>query len=297
MTRITLASAILGTFLYLATSSTGQALVGPFKKKSVGVGPNECSSAREFITAHEYLKKHRESLGIEDQQIRHLAEQIAEGCTGAASRFIQTVELLRTVDLDGQTSFRAGLLMAAQPPPSAETFLKVFKTAYLQSELDLPLNKSLELAQALSVNFRGDAHRAGRDFDRLIRFCKRRDLALPLPKCGEYMVNLIQRTADFPLGVSSQFQSVFEILRTERQLQMPVGQAMELAGEIAATSPQASTNFISAYKYALSSGGMNLNPGEALNFARQISSLSHRENYDHPHQPVPQSSVLKSKTQ
>jgi len=230
-----------------------------------------CSTAREFITAREFLRE-RKDLGIPEDQAHRLTTQIAEGCSGAAQRFIRVLGVLMHSGLTPNDSIKTALKLSKENDQQTETFLAVFQSAFLPEYLDLDLRSSLQLASSLSVEFEGDLVPVRDDFSKLVDFCLREDvLNLPRPQCATFAARLTRLGANWRGGISKAFIELFNYTRSSKGPSLITGQALALTEEIIAQGPGAPENFQQAYRYALSAKGLTMPQQQAIAFARQMA--------------------------
>ena len=64
---------------------------------------------------------------------------------------------------------------------------------------------------------------------------------------------------------------VYEFLSSEKGPAAPVLDAIKIAEQVIAQGPEASDNFIAAYKYSIDKSGLDLTAKESVQFAKQIS--------------------------
>ncbi|MGE4133203.1 MAG: hypothetical protein AB7F86_16290 [Bdellovibrionales bacterium] len=231
----------------------------------------DCQSAREYITAHGFLKSHAD-LGINPDQQRQIASRVASGCTGAAGRFISVFETLQRLELGGHDSLTHAEKIAHLSDAHAKTFLYVLRTAYLKEYLDLDLATSLKWAKELSNDYKGNVKNAEQDFRDLVEFCQdRRGLSLSPAQCGPIAGRITKANEEFTTPVAPAFKKLFTFLRTESSLNMTVEKALEQAEKIARISPSAPDNFILAYQYGIRGRGLDLAASDGLTFASQIA--------------------------
>ena len=230
-----------------------------------------CESAKEFITAYEYLRSHKE-LGLDEKRSREAATEIAKGCTGSASRFVKSFELLLKADAGPRSSLLVAIRLANKPTKYAETFTTIFTRSYLAEHLDLDYKTSFSLAESLSVNYAGDPAIAAEDFTRLVKFCTEDNhIGLSKPRCGVIAGRIIKRAENFQVRIAEEFMKVYEFLSSEKGPAAPVLDAIKIAEQVIAQGPEASDNFIAAYKYSIDKSGLDLTAKESVQFAKQIS--------------------------
>jgi hypothetical protein len=230
-----------------------------------------CTSTREYITTLEFLRTKKE-LGMEEAESRRVARKVAKGCTGAASRFIRVASVLSGSGLGPHDSLTKGLEFAARDDREAETFVTVFRQAYLEQGLDLDLRASLKMADELTREFEGNTLGVRDDFERLLTFCaSASSLNLPKPQCGTFAARLARAGQRWSGGISQPFLRAFEFMREEiAGPKLATGKALELSEKLVSAGPDAPDNFITAYKYATKRKGLDLAVEPALKFATEM---------------------------
>lgn len=251
----------------------------------------ECPRAREFITTLEFLRQDV-SLKVPETQARTVATAVSAGCGGAAQRFIRVAKLLNTSGFGGNDSLEEARALARATDAETDTFIIVFRQAFLGEYLDLDLRASLNLAKSLSTSFEGDTEVARSDFNRIIQLCLSAEgkggLNLPRPACAQFAADIARigmrgawKPASTPTptnekkkrpGVSEPFIRALNFLRED-----PTGPALtsaaalQLAREVVERGPEAEASFVTAYRYASSKKGLDLARAEAIAFARELS--------------------------
>lgn len=232
--------------------------------------PEVCRTSREYITALEYLRENSKKFGIEDSQARKLAEIVASGCTGAAQRFISTLDLLVRVEMGTNDAIDQALSLSSKTDKHAKAFREIFKRLFLKKYLDLDLITSLSVAKKLSVDFKGNVESVASDFYRLVEFClEHKVLGLSLKQCGQLAGRVAALAERWNMEVSREFIEQYQFLKSD--LGLSISESLALAEEIVAISPHAVSNFIDGYKYASSRGGLDLPAKEALGFAKKLA--------------------------
>ena len=235
-----------------------------------------CETYREFSTTFNYLLAKKSSSFTKDQATR-TAMRVAKGCNGAAERFIRVFNLLVNAEIALAESTQIAEELAQADGDSAESFVKTFKLAYLQSSLDLSLQDSLNLARRLSIDILGSSVQASDDFRKIVNYCLNADgLALPKPDCAKlslHVVALAENTKD--KSIADGFIELVEFLRTQADgPKLVTHEAVDVAKELVAIHPDAGKNFIPAYRFASDKAKLGLNRNEAVTFARNLAQLS-----------------------
>ncbi len=234
-----------------------------------------CESAKEFITTFEYLRNHLDLSGSADNAVK-IASKVAEGCTGAAKRFIQTSQFLQKVELPLQEVISTATEFARKEDANVEAFNHIFTKAYAEDGFDLDLASSLKMAKAISVEYSGDVERALQDFKNISDYCmKKEDLPLSRPDCAELAkkVSLAEKEKG-PLA-SDSFVNSYKYLKSTAGL-APY-EAQKLALDLVRVDPSAFENFKLSYEYALADKGLKSSKAQALQFAKKIAQLSVKE--------------------
>lgn len=237
---------------------------------------HDCKSTKEYITTREYFEK-SDQLSLDASQVEQVAHDVSKSCTGAAARFIRSFEVLMKVELGTRNSLRLALELAKKNDAFTDSFLGVFQRAFLKEYLDLDLATSVNLAQSLSLDYKGDVKRGVKDFIDLTKYCLDvSKVGLSLPQCAKMAGELAKAGENFDKAMAPAYFEIYEFLTTEDGLTMPVGDAFNLAQKIVLQSPYAVDNFISAYRYAAGWDGMDRSAKEALIFAQQMSERTNQ---------------------
>ncbi len=230
-----------------------------------------CTYAREYITALEYLRSHSDFV-LPEKDARSLAKVVSRGCTGSAQRFIKVSALLRRTGLSAKDALREGQDFSGLTDLETKSFISIFLSVYLPEALDLDLGSSLKMARSLTVGFSGDVLVAQEDFQDLVKFCvNHSELALPRPQCAPFAIRIAQKGEKFKGGVSNSFIQLFQFLISEKGPHLITGQALHLGESILDGGPGSIENFMIAYKYGISSQGLGFGVQEAVRFALELA--------------------------
>jgi hypothetical protein len=241
------------------------------KRTASTASEKACPSAREFITTVAYLRR-RTELSLPEPEIRNLAGKVAEGCAGAANRFVQVTELLIRSGVGGPDAVKQGLLLARGSDEQAKVYRRVFQRAFLAENLDLDLATSLRMAAELSRRLAVEPDSVRRDFETLLDYCAgQKGFDLPRQQCGAFAARVAGTGALAKGEIAPEFIRSFEFLRSDRGPGLPLHQALALAEELSPAGPGAAENFASAYRYALSKDGLDSPREAAVSFARQLT--------------------------
>lgn len=228
-----------------------------------------CHSAREFITTLEYLRSKKE-FGIEENQAQTLAHKVSKGCTGAAQRFIRTVELLDKVEAGSKVAVGMGVKLANKTDQYAETFSGLFKRSYLKEYFDLDLTTSLKIASTLSLDYKGDVRQAMQDYFKIAQFCISDEVNLPPPSCATLAQEVVKNNELQKKPAADSFIRVYKFVRKTETLSPSVQEALKITRRVVKVSPDAADNFIDGYKYAVSDRGLKLTAKDSLGIAYQL---------------------------
>jgi hypothetical protein len=247
-----------------------------------------CQPTLEYRTTLEYLRETKAIVSSETEA-RSIAARVAEGCQGAAERFVNTVELLSNAKLPSHLMVQKAVALAQNTPEVAESFVVVFRYAFLASHLDLDAVASLKLADSLSSEFKGNAKRAQVDFSRLLDFCLG-TLQLAKPACGEFAAQvtrfgeklveiehevpeetwlswITERFADDGL-VSRPYLDFFAFLTSDEEgPRLATPDAQQLALKVLGHNPLAGEEFKDAYRFAAAKNGLQMERSAASDFA------------------------------
>jgi hypothetical protein len=229
-----------------------------------------CSSAREYVTTLEYLRK-KEDLKLPDLEARKIADQVSKGCTDAAERFIRVSELLIRAQLSVKDAIAQALALSQRPREVAEGFVSAFQLAYSSERLDLRVQSAVDLARAVSQEFDGDALVAEKDFRQVVELCtSERGFPLSKEDCAALGLRVARAGGRIGESVGATFVTAFRELVARKNAPLIGSEAIRTAEEIAAQGDQGLENFRVAYRYALSQSGLKATEPEAYAFARQM---------------------------
>lgn len=235
---------------------------------------DSCTSTREFVTTLEYLRAHKE-FELPEKEARSIADRVSLGCTGAALRFVRVANLLTRSGLSSKNALEVALEFARKDSAQTETFIEVFRRAFLAEYLDMDMQSSVRIARSLSSEFRGDSESARRDFIEIVRFCVEAEgLDLPRPECGKIAARVAKLGEGQSAGVARGFIRIYDFVRSARGPGRPSFEALRVAEEVMATGESADANFIQAYEYAVSQNGLGLVDLEAVTFAKRMANRS-----------------------
>lgn len=231
----------------------------------------DCRADREFITTHEYLKRKKE-FGLKPEDMRRISLEVTKGCTGAASSFIESTELLLKTGIDGKTAIEQARDLAAKGPKVSKSFNLIFRGAFAKEFLDMDSGTALRIARRLTTEFKGEPNIAAEDYLSLAKFCvETKGLDMPRPDCATMAARVASFSESSKLPVANAFQKAVEFLTRTREVNLSLRDALPIAEALVAVSPDAVDNFKNAYEYATEKSGLNLPRVDAIKFAKAIS--------------------------
>lgn len=233
--------------------------------------PN-CTSAKEFSTSLRYLRAQKD-FELPEAEMRRIAKEVSEGCTGAALRFMRTAQLLSRSGVGSKSAVKSAMELSQKTDRETETFLAIFRRAFLAEHLDLDVRSSLSMARSLSIEFEGDILAVRDDFEKILDFCvSGKHLELSKGQCGELAARLARKGQDFSGGVALSFVSVFEFLtKHAKGPKLGVAPALQKAEAAATSGPAYAENFIQGYLFAISEEGLQLTEPQAMKHAQEMA--------------------------
>lgn len=232
-----------------------------------------CPAFKEFVTAFNYLKDKKEFV-LPPSEAQRIAEQVAAGCESAAQRFIHTTDILTKTSLASRDAIKTGIEMANASQEEADAFLTVFKTAFLESRLDMDVWSALKMARSLSVELKVNRKQATEDFQQLVNFCvSSKGLALPRPQCAPFAAKIARASERSEnASAATAFEELFQFLtRNEDGPRLTSFEAARIGEEVILVAPFAQKNFIDAYRFATAKTGLNKSRDQAILFATSIA--------------------------
>ena len=232
---------------------------------------DSCSSTREFVTTHEFLRIKKE-FQLSDQEARSISERVAAGCSGAGGRFIKTTDLLTRSGLGSRDAALIGIQFALKSEEEAEAFESVFKRAFLAEYLDLDLFTSVKIAKQLSIELKNSTQNSRKDFEALTDFCTSgKSLDLPKPLCATFAQRIAVLGNRFNGNIAKPFTELFYFLKSSKGPGLITGEALDLSEQIISSGPMASENFITAYRYGVSKAGLRLSTKDSIALAHGLA--------------------------
>lgn len=231
-----------------------------------------CDAYREYVTTYNYLLQ-KKALAFTKDQASRTAFAVAQGCDGAAARYIRVFDLLINAQLTLKDASSIALETAQTGDESAKNFVEVFKAAYLEKYLDLSLEQALDLARSLA----GKGPWIRQDYTKLVDFClTKKGLALTKPDCATLARDLtLLGEPEQTRSVAERFIELLEFLRSDKDgPQLTTGDALRISKELLALSPETGRNFIPAYKFARDKDQLGLDRSKAIAFAQKLAGLT-----------------------
>ncbi len=233
-----------------------------------------CSSAKEFITTKEFLTDRKE-LGLSEKEIIETAKAVAKGCTGAAERFSKSFSVLMKTESGPRGSLKIATQLAQKSEAYTKAYLEIFKKSYLAEYLDLDYKTAQDMAQSLSVDFKGDPDIASEDFMEIVKFCTgEKFLALSKPRCGLIAGRIVKKTENFGRHMATSFIDLFQFIVSEKGPTPDLLMALDIAEKIIAHGPEAPQNFKTAYRYAINEEGLAYTAKDSLKFASELGEYA-----------------------
>ena len=234
-----------------------------------------CNSTEEYIKALKFLRESKEITFREDAA-RKIADQVANGCNGAADRFAQVLLLLKAIGISERRCLEMALEFSTFTPEVQKNFVEIFSRSFLAEFFDYEYGKAMRLAYDLSKNYKGDPVQAREDFIELVRFCKdSKKLDLPVNFCAEYVVKIAGLSQYYLTGVRTPFYTLLTELRQKKELSLDLKTSLEMIYHILKNGPTAPKNFYDAFNFATSESGLGMDKKTALNFAVSLAYRSH----------------------
>jgi len=237
-----------------------------------------CLSAREYITAIEFLRDFKD-LQVTDKTARTYADYVSQGCSGAGQRFIKVATLLTKVGVDSKSALESARSFIHQSDKVVEAFIKTYKVSYEEDFLDLDALSAMRISLSLSSQFKGKPEIAREDFKQLAIYCKDKDkLDLPLPTCAKLATDIALLSEHFNKPIAKSFIDLLEFASQESDGPgLDLKSALETSQELIKYGPKAHINFKQAYKYGVKKSGLGLSAKNALRFAKNIAKRSSKE--------------------
>lgn len=235
----------------------------------------QCSSAKEYVTTLNFLRGHSE-FQVKDSDATKVAAEISKGCNGASLRFIQIVNLLVKAGIDTGTAINTGKEFSFQTDEKTQTFISIFKGSYLKKFLDMDLLQSKKIALELTIGLKKTPEIIRQDFTMITDFCStNKGLDLPKTECAGYALKVIKQADQFEGPIAPPFIDLFSFLTEDGNgPKVSTYDALKIAESVLKYGPMAKDNFVTAYRYALSSKGLGMGRADAIVFANQLAERS-----------------------
>jgi len=233
-----------------------------------------CLTTREFVTALEFLRSD-EDFKLKEADARNLAYKIAEGCTGAAKRFIRISKSLTKSGANRKNAIDTALKFSSGTDAETDAFNTAFRSAIAEDGLDLDFESSLKIALSLSKEFTGNLDKVRKDFEIIVNYCSNtNELALPKTQCGMFAASLAKKGESWRDGIADSFIKSFKYLSSEKGPALVTHDALKIAESLVSQGPEALENFTQSYQYGTSSNGLALPRDEAIKFAKKMASIT-----------------------
>jgi hypothetical protein len=237
---------------------------------------SNCLTTREFITTLEFFRKDSD-FKMKDSEAQDWSFQVAEGCTGAAKRFIRIAKTLSNAGANRKTAVEVALPFAKATDDQTEAFISAFKLSIAEDVLDMDFLNSTKIAKSISIEHPGDLKFALKDFEKIVKTCSNSTrFAISRKDCGSLAATIAQAGSKWEKGAADPFLETYEFLTSEKGPTLINSQAVNWSEKIISQGPAAKENFKQAYQYASSSDGLKLNRDEATRFALKMASLENQ---------------------
>jgi hypothetical protein len=234
-----------------------------------------CTSTREYITTQGYLKDKKE-YALDDKKIAEVANIVAGGCTGAASRFIQTMSFLVDAEVPANQALNYSKTIALEDDVIFNNFISIFKKIYVEKYFDLSTTKSLKMASELTAKMDREPKIVLEDFNTLADFCmNEKELDLGYDRCADFVLKTLVNSKEIKASIGKAALDFFDFL--VRDQQGPKISTLKALEEIEKVSLYGNTGYLNykeAFVFSNSEKGMNLKNDEAMKFAYDMASKS-----------------------
>lgn len=236
-----------------------------------------CHSAREFITASEFLKK-EQAFPAHSQDLQKVALKVASGCDGSAQRFKNVFQTLDKAKFPRHLIINIALEFAHRSDAQTKAFCFSFQKAFLKKYLDMTQQDALKLAQSLSGSLDEELSVSADDFEKMVAFCiHHKQLSLPKEYCAKKALTLAKYAGQNRKSLFSDFKKLYTWFHKERPGQMPVIEAMDWALRVVSGGALAKENFLKSFQYLKNSSDFPINTKEQIELALKVSQLSQKE--------------------
>jgi hypothetical protein len=238
----------------------------------------ECLSTREYITTLKFLNKKVE-LGLNEKDKLALADFVSNGCTGAAERFIKTLNLLIEAEVPSNNALPVAKEISQGSDKGAENYQAIFKKVYVETFFDLPAKVSLEFANELTGPMEKESSKMIEDFNILSDFClNRTGLDLGLAKCSDLIKNVLGKTKNLNITIAKDYINLFDFLNSnEKGPKLSSSEAVSTAEKIIIYGPVGASNFIEGYQFSLSENGLKSKIPAAISFGQKMAAKTFKK--------------------
>ncbi|MCM0605858.1 MAG: hypothetical protein KA715_07175 [Xanthomonadaceae bacterium] len=230
-----------------------------------------CLASKEYIAVLSFLRSEK-SFQVTESDAQRISDQVSSGCENAAKNFTQSVLVMVEAGIPTRDAIKTATELSSYDSAIRNHFLEIFYIAFSEDQLALDVGTSLSLAKSLSIQFKGDTSRGVNDFKQALMYClDQTGLNLPRPECARIAQRVAQAGERFDQESFSNFKKLDEFIRGNK-MDLSISKSTDLALEILALAPAATENFITAFKFSTSDGGLKLPLDGALSFSKKLAS-------------------------
>lgn len=232
-----------------------------------------CESSKEFILTVEYLRKLKD-FSLPDSEIFKTALKVSENCNSASSRFQKILSTLVSTGVDHSHALSFAIQYSQEDNASVEAFISLFKGLVLEKKFNLAFYQAFETAKFFAESSTGNKTELKNDFLGFLDFCFNdpSGIQLSLEQCRNLSLKYLDLHKHFPNGVFTDFKSLFNFLRNEKETGLSIASALVLTQEVLINGPGSQKNFKDSYRYGLNQ--LNMKPGQALSLALKLASYT-----------------------
>lgn len=234
---------------------------------------DNCTSTKEYITTQSYLKDKKE-YSLDDKKIAEVATIVSGGCTGAASRFIQTMNFLIDAEVPANQALAYSKTIALEEDVIFNNFVSIFKKIYVEKYFDLTTAKSLKMASELTAKMDREPKVVLEDFNTLSDFCmNEKELDLGYDRCADFVLKTLVNSKNIKTSIGKNSLEFFDFLvRDQQGPKISTLKALEEIEKISSYGNIGYLNYKEAFVFASSEKGMNLKNDEAMKFSYDMAS-------------------------
>lgn len=234
-----------------------------------------CTSTKEYITTQGYLKDKKE-YALDDKKIAEIANVVAGGCTGAAARFIQTMNFLVDAEVPANQALNYSKTIALEDDVIFNNFVSIFKKIYVEKYFDLTTTKSLKMASELTAKMDREPKVVLEDFNMLADFCmNEKELDLGYDRCADFVLKTLINSKDMKTSIGKSALEFFDFLvRDQQGPKISTLKALEEIEKVSTFGNMGFVNYKEGFVFSNSEKGMNLKNEEAMKFAYDMASKS-----------------------